>query len=546
MAWEMLKNKDFSQASATSVTVMETPMSYLAKRGSVYYFRRIVPDDLRSVLGKREIMLSLRTKDREAAKRLIPSHIVQSDREFGEARNLIVAAVVSPPPPKSKAQINRERAEWEFEQEQADYASAVAQDIDEELSELAPVMDAIENGVIPVATPAEIARAGKLLSNHVKEMGETDKQQALARMYARYGPDDDRSASDRRGQAVGCGTGTSPVPKGKGVYLDTDIVVLWAKERSPAEKTKDGYRRVAEWLHERVGRKSVELYTRADILSFKDKLLAEKQTPQNINVKLGNLRTLLQWAVDNDHAEVNAAAGIVLKAQANKRMSYGLPDLQALFGSPVYSNGVRPKQGRGEAAYWLPVLALFTGARMEELAQLRVGDLKSVNYPDVDDEIQSCWGLEIVAGTDANGLVTKLKNAESERFVPLHPELERLGFIAYVQGLADQKGRVFPDLRAGAYGRLSAKWGEWFGRYLDDHTAISDKRITFHSFRHTFKDYCRSVSIEEPLSNRLMGHKTQGVAARYGSGYGLHNLFHAMQKIRIPGLIIPLHKRPEI
>lgn len=38
-------------------------MSYLSKRGSVYYFRRIVPDDLRLALGKREIMLSLRTKD---------------------------------------------------------------------------------------------------------------------------------------------------------------------------------------------------------------------------------------------------------------------------------------------------------------------------------------------------------------------------------------------------------------------------------------------------------------------------------------------------
>ncbi len=45
-------------------------MSYLAKRGSVYYFRRIVPDDLRLALGKREIMLSLRTKDREEAKQL--------------------------------------------------------------------------------------------------------------------------------------------------------------------------------------------------------------------------------------------------------------------------------------------------------------------------------------------------------------------------------------------------------------------------------------------------------------------------------------------
>jgi len=140
----------------------------------------------------------------------------------------------------------------------------------------------------------------------------------------------------------------------------------------------------------------VEQFTRKDMLAFKDRLLADGQTPQNVNVKLGNLRTLLQWAVDNDHAEITPAAGIVIKAPANRRMTYGLADLQSLFSSPVYADGVRPKQGRGEAAYWLPVLALFTGARMEELGQLRVGDIKQADYPDADGKMQSCWGLHFV------------------------------------------------------------------------------------------------------------------------------------------------------
>lgn len=71
---------------------METSMSYLAKRGSVYYFRRIVPDDLRLAPGKREIMLSLRTKDREEAKQLIPAQIIQSDALFASARKAVSAA----------------------------------------------------------------------------------------------------------------------------------------------------------------------------------------------------------------------------------------------------------------------------------------------------------------------------------------------------------------------------------------------------------------------------------------------------------------------
>ena|GEM_PF-2550212 len=94
-------------------------MSYLAKRGSVYYFRRIVPDDLRAVLGKREIMLSLRTKDREDAKRLIPKEIIKSDALFASARKGSVSdqGKSKPPAAKSPAQLEQERLLWEADLE---------------------------------------------------------------------------------------------------------------------------------------------------------------------------------------------------------------------------------------------------------------------------------------------------------------------------------------------------------------------------------------------------------------------------------------------
>lgn len=72
-------------------------MPYLAKRGSVYYFRLIVPDDLRVVLSKREIMLSLRTKDREQAKQLIPVEIIKSDALFAAARKQLRPEAKSQP-----------------------------------------------------------------------------------------------------------------------------------------------------------------------------------------------------------------------------------------------------------------------------------------------------------------------------------------------------------------------------------------------------------------------------------------------------------------
>ena len=60
------------------------------------------------------------------------------------------------------------------------------------------------------------------------------------------------------------------------------------------------------------------------------------------------------------------------------RKLFDIAELRKLFGSPIFTAKARPKAGRGEAAYWLPLLALFTGCRRGELAALTVADLKDV------------------------------------------------------------------------------------------------------------------------------------------------------------------------
>lgn len=277
------------------------------------------------------------------------------------------------------------------------------------------------------------------------------------------------------------------------------------------------------------------------MLAFKDKLLAEGQTVANTNMKLSRLRTLLGWAYQNDLAPSNVAEGISVKVADGGKMQrqpFSLSDLQAIFSSPVYANGDRPKGGRLEAAYWLPLLGLFTGARLEEIGQLRVSDVQLKEYPDQDGKMLSGWFLHITGATDDKGQANRIKNSASERLVPLHPELERLGFIAYVEKLPDQKGRVFPDLKPNIFGRLTAKWGEWFGPYMRNVCGITDKRKVFHSFRHTFKDYVRRARIAEGVQRQLMGHAGKDVADDYGSGYDLHSLAEAMATYRVPGLVI--------
>ena len=59
---------------------------HLQKRNSVYYFRRVVPDDLRGFIGRDEWVYSLRTKDREEAKRRRDKEAVRVNGLIEEAR----------------------------------------------------------------------------------------------------------------------------------------------------------------------------------------------------------------------------------------------------------------------------------------------------------------------------------------------------------------------------------------------------------------------------------------------------------------------------
>ena len=511
--------------------------SYLHRApNGVYYFRMGIPADLRPFMaGKREIKHSLGLKDREAAKAVIPdmtktAHALldQAKRDRDTARK----PAPSPAKPRPAAQIELDRQRWEAEQEQIDLASDASFAADMEIERLEPIMDALADGIEIEGSPADLARAGRLLVLHERENADS----LVAALHARYGNGQNARASESQNQAVEC----EPVT-GSGLYLDKDILDRWATERGVVAKGKDTHKAVAEWFYARTERKPVEQVTRQDVLAFKDKLLAEGQSVSNTNTKLSRLRTLLGWAYQNDLTSSNVAERISVKVAdggKNKRLPFSLPELQAIFASPVYANGERPAQGRAEAAYWLPLLGLFTGARLEEIGQLRVSDVQRHSYPDQDGNMLSGWFLNITETIDEKGQENRLKNAASERLVPLHPEIERLGFIVYVGTLKDQTGRVFPELKPNVYGRLTAKWGEWFGPYLRKVCGVTDKRKVFHSFRHTFKDYTRRARMPEGVQRQIMGHVGKDVADDYGSGYDLHSLAEAMATYRVPGLII--------
>jgi integrase len=193
-------------------------------------------------------------------------------------------------------------------------------------------------------------------------------------------------------------------------------------------------------------------------------------------------------------------------------------ELRALFASPVFTGGELPKAGQGEVAFWLPMLALFTGARRTELATLQVADVNK-------DEATGCWTLAIHSDRDAG---KRLKTKGSARTIPVHRQLMRLGFLSLVEA-ARKRGNdawLFPPVSPAKPTGAKA-WTKWFGRYLDG-LGINDGRKGLHSLRHNFKDALRAGGIPEDLSDALTGHSVGTV----GRGYGARAR-HAKQRHKV-------------
>lgn len=505
--------------------------SYLHKApNGVYYFRMGIPADLRPFMGgKREIKRSLGLKDREAAKALIPDMtnaayalLSQAKRDHAASKPAPVAAT------KSALQIERERTRWEHDRLQADLVADDLFAIDMEIERLEPVMDALAAGVQVDAPPADIAKAGKLLVANERE----NAGALIASMQARYGKD--ARTSESKNQAVKCGPG-------KGIYLDTDIVDGWAAERKPSPRGKDAYWRDAKLFNTMIGRKSVELITKADVMAYKRLLIADPKRSQiNVRDRLAYLRTLLEWAAQEDIIPVNVARDVkmAVNERGERRKDFSTDDLNALFAGPVHAKGERPKGSFGEAVYWLPLIALFMGARREEIGQLRVQDVRQEAYIDDADKRQMAWCIDITDTPDDDALPNQIKNEASNRLVPLHPKLIELGFIDYVKSLPDQAGRVFPGLKpVGIGNKLTDKVGQWFSRYKQQ-CGIEDKAKVFHSFRHTWKTHAVDAGISERVCRQFQGHEGKDAADKYGAAPSMRVLVAAIASYRVPGLSI--------
>jgi integrase len=239
------------------------------------------------------------------------------------------------------------------------------------------------------------------------------------------------------------------------------------------------------------------------------------------------------WRDDNPAKQFSVGSDGV--AARDRRRPFSKAQLVKIFDAPLYrgcldDNGGYAKPGSNvvrRGRFWVPLISLFTGMRMNEICQLHVEDIEKQEGVDV-----------IVVRSDEEG-TRRVKTAAGERVLPIHSELIRCGLLTYRQQVAAQ-GEVwlFPELTAAkASGYRSDNLSKWFAHFLEKAGAKAP-RTSFHSFRHNYRDALREAGISEDRVRALGGWSSGGTENLYGSGFRPSTLAAENEKISFPDLCL--------
>jgi len=289
---------------------------------------------------------------------------------------------------------------------------------------------------------------------------------------------------------------------------------------------------------------------------YKGKTLAQavkaadsKQNVPRLNARtalnyLTTISTIFNFAVDVCGMTKNPARDPRLKAgfktKKRKKAVFTEEELNKMFKAPLYTGCVNDENGyakpgsckKRRGRFWVPLLALFHGLRSNEACQLYTEDVR---------EVGGVQCLMIRADVDDGKPTEKLlKTIASERTIPIHAELLKMGFLDYVKlRRRDSKDlRLFYELTKGKSGKFSDPFGKWFRRFVTSALG-SESKASMHSFRHMFRDALRCADVGTDKAEALGGwHKKRSSEADYGSGFPMSMLKVEIDKVEYPSVFL--------
>lgn len=548
----------------------------LQRRGGRYYLRAKVPDELVSIIGKREIVRSLGTGDYRQAVARLQVENVKVDAEISVARRKANARPLSE---LSDFDLTQMAILWFHRVERDDFGSPSVAPIEEDDFWIAPDVGGLPNKTLAGAvTDGAIQRTEERIADGLlKELGvEVDPEgeqyaklcvlirravsEHLKRQHDRKRGDYSAKPHDVLFEGVTEASGAPEVPRPTITFQAlVDLYMNNAGRRNVREKTRLGQQSIYALLGELIGAdKDVQSITRADcreVVSVLTRLppnytkrfpsASARQAadhaaetglapiaPKTANSYLINLSSMFKWAVREEFMEKNPAEAMSIAdpvADEDKRQPLSLDQLNAIFGSEkfaVYRNSNRPSR------FFVPLIYLFQGMRMSESCQLLTDDVMKVD---------GIWCFRISPSIQA-GEEKAIKSASARRTIPVHPELIKLGLLEHRKKMAAEgQKRLFPEIDQSVHGARSHPFSKWFTRFMKD-LGIKTPKTSLHSLRHNFRDACRSANLSKEVTYALGGWKrTQdGNGEVYGSGFPMKALKAELSKVRYKGLRLSL------
>ncbi|HAI4474247.1 TPA: hypothetical protein HJO75_003314 [Escherichia coli] len=228
----------------------------------------------------------------------------------------------------------------------------------------------------------------------------------------------------------------------------------------------------------------------------------EKISPVRVENIMKELSSVFRVAVEDGKLTDNPLSKLKKrKAIAGPAIirSYSRDEIRRIFSLPVFHGEDTP---HGAMAYWIPIILYYCGARVEEIAQLRKGDIVEVDGT-------PCFRL-----TMGEGQSIKMGNT---RQFPIHSHLLELGFLDFVQSCTYQ---LFAE-KSEVNGSYSYNYGRWWGNYIREHGLTRNGIKPTHSFRHSLVTLFRDLDIREEIQDSILGHnENSSDRAKASHGYG--------------------------
>lgn len=247
--------------------------------------------------------------------------------------------------------------------------------------------------------------------------------------------------------------------------------------------------------------------TRQTAIELKASLLVVK-TVTTFNRYLKYFNAFYRWILANNSlVTVNPFEGLKVierrKDISEGRKAYTPEQLKYVFL-------LADRYGKDDRRYWLIMIGRYTGARMNEICQLKMADVTSETI-------------------HIRGEVLKTPNAK--RIIPTHSKLIELGLLEWVSKCT--KERLFHEWRSvrGSYSHQASRWFSSNNPFKSD-VKGQKAEVDFHSLRHTVATELKTAGVASQYAAQILGHSNGNITYdRYGKTVDYDKLTLAMHEV---------------